>query len=102
MSKSFFKEAKKAIVNFIWCDKKPKISYCTLVQPISKGGLGLADLECQDKVIKESIVKRLCFSEKGIQKSWYHVANELISGSLEELFRANMSTKDVKKMWSAK
>ena len=40
-----FTEIKSVFKEFIWGKKQPKIAYSTLVQPINKGGLKLADLE---------------------------------------------------------
>lgn len=44
-----FKDYKKIVSNFIWNGKKPKIAFNTLIQPVSRGGLNLMDLETRVK-----------------------------------------------------
>lgn len=52
-------EYKKLIAAFIWNGKKPKVSYDTLILPISHGGLNLMDLDTRVKVSTLQWIRRL-------------------------------------------
>ena len=56
---AIIKRYKTEVQNFLWSNKKPKISYDKLIQLQSNGGLRLEDLESRDKSIKIAMVKNL-------------------------------------------
>lgn len=53
------KEYRRVIAQFLWDDRRPKISYVSITQPISRGGLNLFDLEIRIKVSYLKWIRRL-------------------------------------------
>ena len=54
-------EVRKIISNFIWDGGTPKIKYDVLIQDVSKGGLGLIDIEGKINAINLCWVPKLCY-----------------------------------------
>ena len=50
-------------INIKWQKLPAKISYSTLIQPISEGGLGLIDFEQKCRALTQNWIKRYCLSE---------------------------------------
>lgn len=82
-----FKEYKKIVGNFIWNGKRPKISYNTLAQPISNGGLNLMDLETRVKSSLLQWPKRLVLSPAS--NTSLTLSHLVRSGSINDVFSYN-------------
>lgn len=54
-----FKEIKAMVREYIWCGKKPKIAYDSLIQKTELGGLKLVDFETRVKASSVQWVRRL-------------------------------------------
>ena len=93
-----YKEWKKVILNFIWNNSKPKISYEIMVGSKQIGGAGLIDLAKRDQAIKLSWVS--CAIHNPVINS---LADKALSNDMGHLFwQANLSKNDVLKLFSCK
>lgn len=54
-----FDEYRRLITEFVWSGKKPKVSYNSLVLPVSQGGLGLADYPARVEASLVQWIKRI-------------------------------------------
>lgn len=54
-----FKERKRILTNFIWNNRKAKIAYNTLIQPVADGGLNLFDLETRTEAAYSQAIRRI-------------------------------------------
>ena len=89
--KDFFEKAKRIITQFIWNNKKPKIAYDKLIQPINKGGLRLANLETKEKALKVSWVKK---AQNNENKLWKRIASEVVKEDIVDFWESNLHKRD--------
>ena len=84
-----YTEVKAAITNFLWNNKRAKIAYDVLIQPIEKGGLKLTDFESKVKSLKAVWVKRFIDMSsvrwKAAPHSFYNTSN------IKHFFQSNHS-----------
>ena len=90
-----FKEVKNAVCDFIWDNnneaknRKTKIAYNVLIQPIEKGGLKLTDFESKVKSLKAVWVKRF-ISDQSSCKSIAAAKHFFSTSDLNTFFQSNI------------
>ena len=101
-SQAFINDLEKCFQNFIWNDKKPKISKKKLIQNIQEGGLGMVDIQSFIYSLKLSWIRRYLFSDCS---SWcifpqnYGLDSVFLFGSDYGINTENKFWKDVFKSW---
>ena len=86
----------RKVRSFIWNNKKARISYLKLIQPVHLGGIKLADLKCRDTSIKVASVKRLIINSDEslsfLREAWHYFCDV----PLERLELCNIDPKEIK------
>ena len=68
---TFIQKVNKAITQFVWQKKKPKIKQTTLIGPKEKGGLSLPDFDIINNALKATWIRRLDSCHP--TASWTHI-----------------------------
>lgn len=63
-------ELKKMITHFIWNGGSPKIAYSTLIQPIERGGLKLADFQTRIRAARLMWIRRLVLTGNSFARDY--------------------------------
>lgn len=83
-----FNEFRTNIRMFIWDNKKPKVAYISLIQPIVEGGLNLIDLEVRTKAALLQRVRRLIAEPRLPSAAFLRMIIQV--DDLKETFRAKL------------
>ena len=73
---TFIQKVNKAITQFVWQKKKPKIKQTTLIGPKEKGGLALPDFDIINNALKATWIRRLDSCHP--TASWIHIPVSLL------------------------
>lgn len=91
-----FLRYKKLVRNFIWDDKKPKISYQRLISDFSKGGLQLRDLRIIDKSVKFGRAAQML--DNKVNSFWKNALSYMMKVDLNYLLSCNFNKNDIVKL----
>ena len=92
----FFTKLRRTFREFIWESKTPRVAYCNLIKPVSKGGLNLTDLEARHQAVKITWVRKSILSNA----SWKDMIESMLPITLEDIWECNLHHRDVEKCLS--
>ena len=89
-SNHLLEKAHKAINQFVWNKKPPRIKHSSLIMNIESGGMGMPDIKCINKALRLAWIARILENGK-----WCRILNNFLRkyGGFEFLLKCNFDCK---------